>query len=259
MQQSRVLFALLITLLFTGCSSLTMQVDRNECLFRSIVVGGGLGSIASPLGGVAGSAGGAVLGNFICGDAEPAPAPVMEPEFTGNYIVPDDDNDGVPNHSDACPLTPAGVEVDERGCANDNDGDGVPDYLDKCPNTPLGTPVDETGCSRLLASLQGVHFKFDSATLTGEARSILDNAVAKINAHSSQNIVVEGHTDSTGSDSYNLDLSQRRAESVVNYLTSRGVSASRLRAAGRGENAPVASNDTAAGRSENRRVEIIAR
>ncbi len=258
MPQARLLIAIFALLSLAGCSSLTTQPEREECIFGTALAGAGAGSFASPLGGGLGMLGGGLIGLFLCGDVEPAPAPA-EPEITGNFLVPDDDNDGVPNDSDACPFTAPGAEVDARGCAIDSDGDGVPDYLDKCPGTPLGTPVDENGCSIILVTLKGVHFQFDSATLTSEARSILDQAVSTINTHSSNNIVIEGHTDSTGPDGYNMALSQRRAESVMNYLTSKGVSASRLSAVGRGENSPVASNDSAAGRKQNRRVEIIAR
>ncbi len=183
----------------------------------------------------------------------------VEPEQTGFYWPDDQDYDGVIDADDRCPFTPVGIAVDSDGCANDNDGDGVPDYLDQCPETPLGTVADTNGCGRALVSLQGIHFKFDSASLTSEAKSILDRAVSAIRSNPSQNIQIEGHTDSTGSDSYNLDLSQRRAESVVNYLASKGVNSSRLNAKGYGESSPVSSNDTAASRAQNRRVEIFAR
>lgn len=259
MRQAKILTAIFITLLFAGCSSLTTQAEREECIFGAAIAGTAAGNVASPLGGIAGMVGGGLLGMFLCGEAQPMMAPAAEPDYMGNYIVPDDDNDGVPNDSDACPFTAPGVQVDARGCASDNDGDGVPDYLDKCPETPLGTPVDETGCSRVLATLKGVNFKFDSATLTSEARSILDNAVATIKANRSEDIVIEGHTDSTGTDSYNMGLSKRRADSVMNYLSSKGVSSSRMRTVGKGESSPVAPNDNAAGRRLNRRVEVIAR
>lgn len=182
-----------------------------------------------------------------------------EPEPSNTIYWYDEDGDGVLDADDACPRTPLGVPVNAEGCANDNDGDGVPDYLDKCPETPLGNVVDTDGCSLALVKLKGVHFEFDSAALTSKAKSILDGALGAINANSSQNISVEGHTDSTGSDSYNLDLSQRRAQSVVNYLTSKGVSGSRLNAKGFGESAPAVANDSSASRALNRRVEIFAR
>lgn len=259
MKNARIVVSLLSLLFLSGCASIVSQQEYEACIWGTSIAGAAAGSPGGIAGSAVGTAGGALIGSLICGQVgTPAPEPAMEKEMTGNFIVPDDDNDGVPNHSDKCPFTPPGVAVNADGCANDNDGDGVPDYLDKCPETPLGTPVDETGCSRVIATLQGVHFNFDSATLTGEARSILNNVVSTLNNRPSQDVVIEGHTDSTGSDSYNLDLSQRRAESVMNYLTSRGVSASRLRAVGRGESDPLASNADAAGRKMNRRVDILA-
>ncbi|MGB1800721.1 MAG: OmpA family protein [Gammaproteobacteria bacterium] len=178
---------------------------------------------------------------------EPAPIPPS-----------DEDNDGVPDSADKCPGSKP-VPVDSNGCESDSDGDGVPDYLDVCPNTPAGATVDANGCSNALVSLQGVHFKFDSASLTSEAKSILDGALSAIQSNASKNLQVEGHTDSTGPASYNQGLSQRRAQSVVDYLVSKGVSSSRLSAQGFGESSPVSSNDTSADRAKNRRVEIYAR
>ena len=95
--------------------------------------------------------------------------------------------------------------------------------------------------------------------MTSEAKSILDSAVGTINASSSSLIDIEGHTDSTGSDSHNEALSERRAQSVADYLASQGVSASSLNPIGMGEGSPVASNDTRDGRRLNRRVDVIAR
>jgi OOP family OmpA-OmpF porin len=170
---------------------------------------------------------------MFCGDEGQAPAPA--PAEQAGYFWPDDqDYDGVNDGADKCPFTPEGVAVNSDGCPPDGDGDGVPDYLDKCPDTPRGAVVDTDGCSMILATLKDVHFAFDSAQLTGEAKSILDAAVPAINAHPAGTISVEGHTDSTGSDAYNSQLSQRRARSVAEYLAAKGVSASRLNAVGKG-------------------------
>jgi outer membrane protein OmpA-like peptidoglycan-associated protein len=177
------------------------------------------------------------------------PAPMLAP------VVRDSDGDGVIDENDDCWNTPAGVTVKSNGCGIDSDGDGVPDHLDQCAETPLGTVVYTDGCPMVIARLEGIHFAFDSAKLTSEAKSILDNASASSAAH----ITVEGHTDSTGSDSYNYDLSQRRAQSVVDYLGSNGVSTSRMDAVGKGASSPIASNDTSDGRARNRRVEVIAK
>jgi outer membrane protein OmpA-like peptidoglycan-associated protein len=158
--------------------------------------------------------------------------------------------------ADPGPVMAAGPELDD-------DGDGVPNSEDICWTTPAGNRVDLYGCTiseeELMVSLQGVHFASDSSTLTSEAKSILDGAVGAINAKSSSQIDVMGHTDSRLSDSYNQSLSERRAKSVADYLASKGVSASSLNAKGMGEGSPVASNDTREGRAKNRRVEVIAR
>jgi len=174
-------------------------------------------------------------------------------------VVWDSDGDGVIDEYDVCWNTPAGVTVESNGCGIDSDGDGVPDHLDQCPDTPLGTVVYTDGCAIVIVTLEGVHFASDSARLTGEAKSILDGALEAINANPGAHLTVEGHTDSRASDSYNLDLSQRRAQAVVDYLVSRGVSASRLNPVGKGESYPIASNDTKDGRYRNRRVEVIAK
>lgn len=171
-------------------------------------------------------------------------------------VVWDSDGDGVIDEYDVCWNTPAGVTVESNGCGIDSDGDGVPDHLDQCPKTPLGTVVYTDGCAIVIVALEGVHFNSDSAVLTSEAKSILDGALAAIKANPSSQLSVEGHTDSRASDSYNLDLSQRRAQSVVDYLVSKGVSSSRLSPVGKGESSPIASNDTREGRHQNRRVEI---
>ena len=140
--------------------------------------------------------------------------------------------------------------------ALDSDGDGVPDSVDQCPGTLKGTTVDKTGCPVRLV-LKGQHFQHNSAELTPNARIILDDVAQNLIAHPQKNdIEVQGHASSEGKDAYNLRLSQRRAQSVADYLKSKGVS-NRLAAKGYGETRPVADNSTEAGRAENRRVELI--
>jgi len=138
----------------------------------------------------------------------------------------------------------------------DSDGDGVSDSLDRCPGTPPGTKVDANGCPEILLTLTGVNFKFDSAELEPSAEQMLAHAVQTLNEAPAVNARVEGHTDSVGTDAYNLDLSQRRADSVREYLIARGIPATRLTTAGKGEAEPVAPNTTAEGRFQNRRVEF---
>jgi OOP family OmpA-OmpF porin len=116
---------------------------------------------------------------------------------------------------------------------------------------PPPAPVTET------VVLKGVNFCFDCDTLSSEARQILDtNAMALINQRPNATFEVAGHTDAVGSDAYNQNLSERRAGSVRSYLVDQGVDASRMTAVGYGESQPVADNGTAAGRAENRRVEL---
>lgn len=259
MKQLNVLMALLLLVTVSACSSISTEPEHNDCHVAFGVAGAGLGAaIANVPGAAGGTAVGAILGKFLCGDGHSAPMMAPEPEMAGNFLISDGDNDGVRDEYDSCPNTPEGVAVESNGCARDNDGDGIPDYLDQCPETPLGQPVDLTGCSAMIVSLRGVHFAFDSAQLTSEAKSILNQAASAMKSNPSSSFTVEGHTDSTGSDSYNRDLSQRRAQAVANYLSSQGVSG-RINAVGKGESSPVASNDTSSGRAKNRRVEVYAK
>ena len=140
----------------------------------------------------------------------------------------------------------------------DLDGDGVLNEKDKCPNTRPGAVVDLDGCEvEAVISLEGVHFGFNEATLTPEARAILDKAAGLLKTNEHVVVEVAGHTDSVGSEEYNQALSERRAVAVKDYLESQGITATRLSARGYGETQPVASNDTDAGRALNRRVELI--
>jgi OOP family OmpA-OmpF porin len=134
----------------------------------------------------------------------------------------------------------------------------VPNERDKCPNTRPGAVVDLDGCEvEAVIELEGVYFDFDKATIKPEGKAVLDEAAALLNKHERVVVEVAGHTDSVGSDAYNQGLSERRANSVKDYLTAQGVTATRLTAKGYGEAQPVASNDTKEGRAENRRVELI--
>ncbi len=170
----------------------------------------------------------------------------------------DSDADGVADSRDQCPSTPAGAKVDANGCELDSDGDGIVDSLDKCPDTPKGERVDNTGCpfkKELL--LQGVKFETNSAELLPESLPVLDNARATLKRYPELNVEVAGHTDSRGSDAYNLNLSARRAEAVLEYLQAGGVS-NAMTSKGYGERQPIASNNTEEGRLQNRRVVLRA-
>jgi len=179
----------------------------------------------------------------------------------------DTDGDGVDDGRDKCPGTPKGVPVDATGCPKDSDGDGVDDGRDKCPGTAAGVKVDASGCPipepkpplETPLVLEGVSFKTGSTELSPAAEAILDQVADSLRAHADVSVDIAGHTDSVGSEAFNLKLSQGRAESVLRHLVSRGVAASRLTAKGFGEANPVADNATQEGRARNRRVELSRR
>lgn len=174
----------------------------------------------------------------------------------------DGDQDGVPDGVDRCPATPFGVAVDSFGCDIDGDGDGVPTKIDQCPGTLPGARVNSVGCIiSQNVEITDVHFEFNEARLLIDSRSVLQKVAESLNNEPNVSVVVEGHTDSIGSDQYNLSLSQRRAQAVVSQLVKLGVNRNRLTAKGYGESKPRADNSTEAGRESNRRVElsIVAR
>jgi outer membrane protein OmpA-like peptidoglycan-associated protein len=109
----------------------------------------------------------------------------------------------------------------------------------------------------LVVTLGDVLFETNKFELKGASTSNLDKLAAFLKRYDERTVVIEGHTDSTGSEDYNLALSQRRADSVESYLVSRGVTADRLSAYGKGQLSPISSNETTLGRQQNRRVEVI--
>ncbi len=164
----------------------------------------------------------------------------------------DSDGDGVPDYLDKCPDTPKGVAVDSAGCPLDSDGDGVLDYLDKCPGTPKGAAVDAAGCW----IVKDLKFDYNKWDIKPEYYSSLDQVVRVLEMNPTIKVELHGHTDSIGSDAYNLQLSQKRANAVRDYLVAKGISADRVTAKGMGEADPIASNETPEGRARNRRVEL---
>lgn len=184
-------------------------------------------------------------------------------EDTDGCPEPDNDMDGVLDGSDACP-NEAGV-VANNGCPDaDRDGDTVVDRLDNCPDEP-GTVANQ-GCRQRqqvvirenqLEILDKVYFRTNSDRILSRSNRLLDNVAQVIRNHPEITLVrVEGHTDSRGDDAYNLDLSQRRARSVMAYLVEEGVEPGRLRSEGFGETRPIESNDSREGQAANRRVEF---
>ncbi len=151
--------------------------------------------------------------------------------------------------------------------SKDSDGDGVSDKFDKCPNTPAGTQVDGSGCPIKFPEPQVINnvatgsysapiqFEFDSSVLKTESYSTLDR-LAKELRDTNGSVKLDGYASAEGSEAYNMNLSKDRANAVRQYLVNAGVAASKITAEGKGESNPVASNDTEAGRIQNRRVEI---
>ncbi len=171
--------------------------------------------------------------------------------------VADQDRDGVLDPSDQCPDTPRGVQVDARGCplrvkAIDSDGDGVLDNADKCPGTPSGARVDARGCW----TLQGVKFETDKWDIKPAYYSLLDAVVDVLERNPSLRVQVQGHTDNIGTANYNQGLSEKRAQSVAEYIRRKGISKQRLNNVSYGLTRPVVSNKTPKGRAENRRVQM---
>jgi len=140
----------------------------------------------------------------------------------------------------------------------DQDVDGVNDSQDNCPNTKRGVAVDEVGCDLFSGVIEGVNFNSGSADLTQNAQGILSGVVSTLNKFPSVKLTIMAHTDSQGDDSANKNLSKQRARSVAVYLVRNGVSATRLKAYGYGEERPVDTNETPQGRLRNRRVEFNA-
>jgi len=149
---------------------------------------------------------------------------------------------------------PVAVAAAEPAKCSDSDGDGVCDADDKCPNTPAGDRVGPFGCS--CDVVVRTNFAFDSAELTAEDKATLDGVAARLKELQFVEGTATGHTDNVGTAEYNQKLSERRAQAVVDYLAAKGVAPGRIKAIGMGLTKPLASNDTAEGRAQNRRVTI---
>jgi OmpA-OmpF porin, OOP family len=182
----------------------------------------------------------------------------------------DGDGDGVPDGIDQCPNTPAGAIVDAKGCPSDSDGDGVYDGIDQCPNTPAGAKVDAKGCPIVVSEketqlldtgllrLNNITFDTGKATLKPESNAPLDEVGTVLSQWPQLQIEIGGHTDSRGSAKMNQELSEARAQSVLDYLKAKfpTLNPSQYTVKGYGESQPVADNKTEMGRSQNRRVEF---
>jgi OOP family OmpA-OmpF porin len=189
------------------------------------------------------------------------PAPVV--------VAPkDSDNDGVIDEKDKCPDSKVGAKVDVNGCEivvappapvvvvpKDSDKDGILDENDKCPNTPAGFKVDASGCE--VSYKLKINFDTNKADIKAEYNDEIAKFVLFMNTFPVYKAEIDGHTDNVGDAAANKKLSAERAESVKARFVKEGVAADRMTTQGYGEEKPVASNDTAEGRDENRRIEVI--
>jgi outer membrane protein OmpA-like peptidoglycan-associated protein len=185
----------------------------------------------------------------------------------------DNDKDGIPDTLDKCPNVAEDLDgfEDADGCPDyDNDKDGIPDSVDQCPNAPetFNGYKDDDGCpdtiikpteketKALNTKLRDINFKTGSAELITASYVALNYIADFLKQYPYLRYEIQGHTDSQGSDEYNLLLSAARAGTVRSYLLSRGIPDSSLIAIGYGKTVPIADNSTAAGRALNRRVEF---
>ncbi len=198
--------------------------------------------------------------------ADKCPDTPVDTKVDLNGCAPDQldtDGDKVADATDQCPNSLAGESVDARGCGRDSDADKVADASDRCPSTPNGQAVDENGCPILFqrgataVTLQGVVFATGKTTLTPESEAALKDVAKQLAASPEVRVEVAGFTDNTGSRSANMRVSQQRAATVEKFLEANGASPAQVTSRGYGPDKPVASNKTAEGRAQNRRVELI--
>lgn len=175
--------------------------------------------------------------------------------------IPDTDGDSVNDEEDKCP-TVAGT-VKYNGCpVPDTDGDGVNDELDKCPAI-AGTAANR-GCpevkeevkKRLSFAAKAIQFETGKAIIKKQSFGMLDEIVGILNEYADYNMTIDGYTDNVGKPAKNLELSTQRAAAVKTYFVGKGIGDSRIVTNGHGDANPKASNKTAKGRAENRRVEL---
>jgi OOP family OmpA-OmpF porin len=205
-------------------------------------------------------------------------APINVNVVNNNYInginLNDKDQDGVNDDQDKCANTPSNTQVDNNGCPiksvslspsasvnDDDDKDGVKNAIDKCPRTPLGQKVDAQGCAlgdEVFISLS-VLFATNKATIVDNAFVDILKVAAFMRDYPDVVVTIEGHTDDRASIDHNQKLSQRRAEAVRKELIRFGADAQKMIAIGYGELKSIASNDTEAGRAQNRRVIATAK
>jgi outer membrane protein OmpA-like peptidoglycan-associated protein len=202
---------------------------------------------------------GVVDGNDPCPDAK---GPV-ERKGCPVEVDKDSDGDGIVDRLDKCPTKPGPKDYD--GCP-DTDGDEVPDGEDDCPE--LAGPPENNGCpydsppyviveSDRIRIKGNILFESGSAIIQKQSYPLLDEVATVLKKNPTLGPVqIEGHTDNKGTRQLNMDLSKRRARSVLDYLAGKGIDRKRMTSAGFGFDKPIATNDTALGRAKNRRVDF---
>jgi outer membrane protein OmpA-like peptidoglycan-associated protein len=190
------------------------------------------------------------LGDFFLGDPHTVKMLVFNREEKGAEASPDAAAAGA-LVAEAMPEGEA-ARSETVSAETDSDGDGVADSLDKCPDTLEGAPVDSAGCW----FFKGITFDFRKWDIKPEFRAALDEDARVFGMNPGLRIEIQGHTDNVASEGFNQQLSEKRAKSAKEYLTSNGIASDRISALGFGESRPVAGNDTPEGRAQNRRIEI---
>ncbi|RYZ02712.1 MAG: porin [Myxococcales bacterium] len=202
-------------------------------------------------------------------DACPDEPGVASEDPRKNGCPSDRDGDGILDKDDACPDLKGKADPDpeKNGCPGDTDGDGIRDDQDACPREKGKRDPDpeKNGCPSLvrvtgteIVILQQVQFKTASDVILPSSDDLLQQVASVLKEHPElSKVEIQGHTDNRGNAGYNQNLSQRRAASVVKWLTNRGgVEASRLTPKGYGKDDPIDTNDTEEGRQKNRRVQF---
>lgn len=170
---------------------------------------------------------------------------------TGGAVV-----GGVVGHATGSTARGAIIGAAVGGAAGAIIGHQMDQKAKEIQQTVPGATVTRVGEGLVVTFDSGLLFDFDSDQLRDASRQNLDNLAKSLASFGDSKLLLVGHTDNTGTDSYNLDLSRRRAAAVASYLISHGVPSARISASGRGETEPIASNDTEADRQKNRRVEV---
>ena len=166
----------------------------------------------------------------------------------------DDDNDGVTNRYDKCPQTPVGEKVGFDGCKLDSDKDGIFDDKDECPDTKTNFIVDEKGCPQVI-SLK-VYFIQANHTVSSAYQEDIKEFASFLKDNQSYQVIIYGFTADKEGATNHKELSQRRANAVMNTLIKHGVKLTKLTAIGMGAKNPIADNTTADGQAKNRRIEV---